>query len=167
MILSTHLASQFPFAAVGRTIVFSPRDEQASTNPIAQLWDEIAPRLTELVRPSDKPIARYGICFSAPGARPGDPFDYMAAVSSTALAEVPDDLETRAMPGGQYAVVTYQGPIDGIHSIFDYFHGTWLPSSNYRYAHTRPEFELYDERYTNRTDVNSIFEIWFPVELPA
>ena len=46
-------------------------------------------------------------------------------------AEVPEDLETRVVPAGRYAVMRYTGPYSSMHAAYLWLYGQWLPASGW------------------------------------
>lgn len=58
-----------------------------------------------------------------------------AALRSTAgvvvgpEAEAPEDLRSRAVPAGRYAVMRYTGPYSAMHAAYLRLYGQWLPAS--------------------------------------
>lgn len=46
-------------------------------------------------------------------------------------AEVPEDLETRVVPAGRYAVMRYTGPYASMHAAYLWLYGQWLPASGW------------------------------------
>lgn len=46
-------------------------------------------------------------------------------------AEVPEDLETRVVPAGRYAVMRYTGPYSSMHAAYLWLYGQWLPTSGH------------------------------------
>jgi AraC family transcriptional regulator len=89
-------------------------------------------------------------------------FDKWAAVEVNDFENVPHEMDTFILQGGQYAVFPYKGLSTDV-SIFIYIFGTWLPGSIYT-LDLRPHFEILGEKYRNN-DPNSEEEIWIPIKL--
>ncbi len=167
MILETRIVWKEPFKAVGQKIRYKPsRDIAPSENEISRLWQRFNPRCDEIPHKNGE---CYGLCIIEPDMHPGDAFDYVAAVGVTAFADIPEGMVADTFEGGLYAVVTRKGPIDELGATFDYYHGEWLPNSEYT-CRTGAEVEFYDSRYMGNDNPESVMELWFPIrskrELP-
>ncbi|MBT8231573.1 MAG: GyrI-like domain-containing protein [Saprospiraceae bacterium] len=94
-------------------------------------------------------------------------FDPQAQFIKWAAAEVsdnndiPTDMETFHLQGGQYAVFHYKG-LNSDPSIFQYIFTEWLPQSGYTLDY-RPHFEIMGPK-TKLNDSNSEEEIWIPIK---
>lgn len=160
MILETRIVWKETFKAVGQKIRYKPSQEIApSENEISRLWQRFNPRCEEIPYRNGQ---CYGLCIIEPDMRPGDAFDYIAAVGVTAFADVPEGMIADTFEGGLYVVVTRKGPIDELGAAFDYYHGEWLPNSEYT-CRAGAEVEYYDRRYLGNDNPESVMELWFPI----
>lgn len=77
-------------------------------------------------------------------------------------AELPEGLEEVVMAGGDYAVLTYKGPYEGIKIAYDHLFGRWLPDSGREPAEAPcSEHYLNDPRQTKPEDL--LTEIHLPL----
>jgi AraC family transcriptional regulator len=88
-------------------------------------------------------------------------FEKWAAFGVSNYDNVPDEMETFTLKGGQYAVFDYKG-LSSDTRIFIYIFKSWLPGSDYD-LDDRPHFEILGEKYKNE-DPNSEEEIWIPIK---
>lgn len=133
-------------------------------NKTGMLWGKFAPRIKEIKNKVDTNKfsmqvydASYFETFN-----PTKEFEKWAAVEVSSFDEVPDDLETYNLIGGEYAVFHYKGSNTESFQFFEYIFKTWLPNSDYQLDH-RPHFELLGDKYKNN-DVNSEEEVWIPIK---
>ena len=66
-----------------------------------------------------------------PDAVPEAALRAVAGVVVGPEAEVPEDLETRVVPAGRYAVMRYTGPYSSMHAAYLWLYGQWLPTSGH------------------------------------
>lgn len=160
MSFETRVTWKESFKVVGQKIRFTPSPVTApSENEISLLWQRFNPRGSEIRHFNG---GSYGLCLFGPDMEPGKPFDYMAAAGVSAFEGIPEGLFAESFPGGLYCVVQRRGKIDEIGKAFEYFHQTWIKSSEYEYG-PGVEFEYYDERYRGNHDPESVMELWFPI----
>jgi len=163
-LLETRIVWKEPFKAVGQKIRYEPnRDTLPSKNEISELWLRFNPRSGEIQRKNGE---CYGLCLTEPGMKPGDPFDYIAAVGVSEFVDVPEGMIAETFAGGLYAVVKRQGRIDEIGQAYQYYYDRWLPNSEFT-CREGAEFEYYDNRYLGNDNPESVMELWFPVRRQA
>lgn len=131
---------------------------------IGELWRSFLPERTKITNNLNGDLI--SMVIYSPGHfanfNPANEFERWAAVEVADFHNVPEALETYALPGGLYAVFHYKG-LNTDNTIFQYILGTWLPSSDY-VLDDRPHFEVLGEKYKNN-DPESEEEIWIPVKL--
>jgi len=131
-------------------------------NTTFQLWSSFMPRRKEIINMSKEMFSMQ--VYDEP-MRIGDlnqEFDKWAAIEVNDFENVPHEMDTFVLHGGQYAVFPYKGLNTDV-SIFMYIFGTWLPNSIYT-LDFRPHFEILGEKYRNN-DPESEEEIWIPIKL--
>lgn len=74
----------------------------------------------------------------------------------------PDGLESRDLPGGPQAVLTYRGPYANLPAAYDYLFGTWLPSSG-RDPAEAPSYEKYLNTPMDTAPEDLLTEIHLPL----
>ena len=74
---------------------------------------------------------RVAIYEDDPGIVPEAALRAVAGVVVGPEAEVPEDLETRVVPAGRYAVMRYTGPYSSMHAAYLWLYGQWLPTSGH------------------------------------
>lgn len=77
--------------------------------------------------------------------------------------DLPEGLELRDLPGGDHAVLTYEGPYDGLPAAYAYLFGTWLPQSG-REPADAPSFEVYRNTPLNTAPSDLVTDIHLPLE---
>jgi len=92
---------------------------------------------------------------------PSKEFEKWALIEVADFNNIPNEMETLILTGGQYAVFLHKGSSND-NSIFQYIFSTWLPNSEYL-LDNRPHFEILGEKYKNG-DPNSEEEIWVPIK---
>ena len=92
-------------------------------------------------------------------------FERWAAVEVSNFDDVPDDMETHVLPGGQYAVFHYKGSSTDSASFFQQIYMVWLPASDF-VLDNRPHFEVLGDKYKNN-DPSSEEEVWIPIKPKA
>ena len=91
---------------------------------------------------------------------------YAPAVEVSAIGELPDELFSRVLEGGRFAVFAF--PLAGgdigadFRRAYDFIYGEWA-QQNGACLRARYDFELYDERFDPVT-LSGEAEIWVPVE---
>jgi len=109
----------------------------------------------------------YGIYY------PGEKFDlstmqgynYLVGMEVKDEVKLPEGLQLHKVPGGNYAVFEYVGPIYEIGNAYEYIYGEWLATTNYKPA-SMEMFEVYGERFKEDSK-DSVVEIWVPVQKPS
>lgn len=94
----------------------------------------------------------------------GIPFTYLAGVAVSHTDDIPEGMVHRQVPTGTYGVVNYQGPLDDIGQIWQFFYRDWLPNSAYTQGDlVQFEFEQYEENWNSFTPETCQMTVWFPV----
>jgi AraC family transcriptional regulator len=146
------------------TVVGIERYTDRGIPAIREAWAEFTARNAEIPQPQI-PIA-YGIeDYSRDfdmneGGFPK--YYYLAGYEVGKPATIPEGIKAKDIPKADYAVFTYQGPIDNLHNFFQFIYGEWLPASGYSMD---PKLSLDFERYPEKMmDMqNAKLEIWVPV----
>lgn len=130
---------------------------------VGDLWRKFMPRRNELSNSINLNVISMAIYppnyFSSSNEQAL--FERWASIEVSSFENVPTEMETYTLPGGQYAVFTYKG-LNTNRSVFQEIYSTWLPQSGYE-LDDRPHFEILGEAYRNN-DPNSEEEIWIPVK---
>lgn len=85
-----------------------------------------------------------------------------AMVETSEFESIPENMETRILEGGLYAVFIHKGMAKDFPKTAQYIFNQWLPNSGYK-LDQREHFELLGEKY-NPTDENSEEEVWIPIK---
>lgn len=59
-------------------------------------------------------------------------FEAFAKVKLNEKQEIENEIMKRTLPGGSYAVFTYEGDYSGLSDLFAYIYEKWLPNSGYQ-----------------------------------
>jgi AraC family transcriptional regulator len=93
-------------------------------------------------------------------------FAYSAAVEVGRIAEVPQGLAAKTLPGGRFAVFTLKlasCDIGGeLRRAFGYIYGTWAANSGAK-LRAYYDLEVYDQRFDSKT-ISGEVDIWVPVK---
>ncbi|HEX9979849.1 MAG TPA: GyrI-like domain-containing protein [Flavobacterium sp.] len=95
----------------------------------------------------------------------GRKFEKWAAVATSAFDNIPNGMETLAIPGGLYAVFRYKAAVMTAPEAFRYIFSKWLPGSGYQ-LDCRPHFEILGEKY-KRGSADSEEDIFIPIIIPS
>jgi AraC family transcriptional regulator len=134
-----------------------------ANNKTLNLWQSFMPRRREIknnLTTDFFSMQVYHQSFDFTFSNLNAEFQKWAAIEVSDFENVPDEMETYILTGGQYAVFHYRG-LSTDTKIFQYIFGTWLPTSNY-VVDNRPHFEILGEKYKNN-DPASEEEIWIPI----
>lgn len=123
---------------------------------IPALWEVFNKRYTE-IKQKNKSMRCYGICDGEMDSE--GRFYYTACVEVDSFEDVPEDMETKAVPEGKYIVYTYGGAIKDLGVFYNDIFSKWIPASGYE-MDFRPQLELYDERFMR----NGEFDIYVPIK---
>lgn len=93
---------------------------------------------------------------------PKTEFTKYAMIEVSEFENVPEDMETRILNGGLYAVFIHKGTAKEFSKTASYIFGQWLPNSKYK-LDQREHFELLEAAY-NPNDENSEEEVWIPIK---
>ena len=134
-----------------------------TNNKTAQLWGYFAPRIKNIRNKltTDKISMQVYDTSYFTGFNPNNEFEKWATVEVANFNDVPNEMESFSLRGGEYAVFDYKG-LSSDNSIFQYIFMTWLPNSEYQ-LDNRPHFEVLGEKYKNN-DPASEEEIWIPIK---
>lgn len=134
-----------------------------TNNKTGQLWGSFAPKIKNIKnRLSTDKISMqvydtsYYLTFN-----PNTEFEKWATVEVSDFNDIPKEMESFTLNGGEYAVFDYKGSSNDS-SIFQYIFMTWLPNSEYQ-LDNRSHFEVLGEKYKNN-DPTSEEEIWIPIK---
>ncbi len=135
---------------------------QITTNPMAgeipALWQRFVPRMAE-VPDIAEPKVSYGAMQNFDPQK--GTLEYMAGVSVSSLAHMPDGMTSMDVPPNTYAV--FEATLASIGDVFCQIYETWLPTSNFEHVKA-PYFERYDERFDPAVS-NSVIEVYVPVKV--
>ncbi|MBU1231002.1 MAG: AraC family transcriptional regulator [Proteobacteria bacterium] len=93
---------------------------------------------------------------------PGDiRYDAAIPVESHVLVEPPVSIGT--LPGGEYAVISHQGPHEGLEEAYGAIMGRWLPQSG-REMRDSPSFEIYRNTLSSTPPEQLLTDIHIPLK---
>lgn len=132
-------------------------------NKTHELWKSFMPRKSEIKNTISNHLismqiydANYFKEFS-----PMNQIEKWATIEVSSFEELPNEMETFILIGGEYAVFDYKGSSNDP-KIFQFIYNDWLPKSGY-ILDNRPHFEVLGEKYKNN-DPSSEEEIWIPIK---
>ena len=97
-----------------------------------------------------------------PDAVPEAALRAVAGVVVGPEAEVPEDLETRVVPAGRYAVMRYTGPYSSMHAAYLWLYGQWLPASGWE-PRDHPVIEEYLTDPATTPPAQAVTDILLPL----
>jgi AraC family transcriptional regulator len=139
------------FKAVGITYFGNNQNGE-----IPNLWQAFNNRYMDIKQKS-KSMLCYGICDDEPDSE--GRFHYTACSEVDSFEDVPEGMETKVVPKGNYLMYTYVGAIKDLGEFYNNIFAKWLPASEYE-MDFRAQFELYDERFMH----NGEFDIYVPIK---
>ena len=129
---------------------------KAMSPDIPALWGRFVPRIAEIRNPAEPDVA-YGLMANFDEAT--RMLDYMAGISVTTAAEIPDGMEAWEVPAATCAV--FDTNLATIHETYSKIDGEWFPNSGYSLA-PGVAFERYDETFKPDAGATN-FSIHIPV----
>ena len=105
---------------------------------------------------------RVAIYEDDPGIVPEAALRAAAGVVVGPEAEVPEDLETRVVPAGRYAVMRYTGPYASMHAAYLWLYGQWLPASGWE-PRDHPVIEEYLTDPATTPPAQAVTDILLPL----
>lgn len=144
---------------IGKKVIMS-----YTNNKNQKLWQSFMPRRAEIKNTIGSDLYAIEIYDNANFFKNFDPtkeFEKWAAVQVTELSDVPNGMETLAIPEGLYAVFHYKGKSSEAQGTYQFIYGNWIPNSEYQ-LDNRPHFALMGEKYKN-DDPSSEEELWIPI----
>jgi len=158
-LMKTRMEAREPFIVMGLEAQNALEGEA-----MMELWTKFFSLHEKLPEPVNNSF--YGIYY------PGEKFDpatmqgynYFVGLEVKEQVELPEGLQMHKVPGGNYAVFEYVGPVQEIGKAYEYIYGEWLATTNYKPA-SLEMFEVYDERFQEDSK-ESVVEIWVPVQKP-
>jgi AraC family transcriptional regulator len=128
----------------------------AMSAEIPALWGRFVPRSAEVQNPAEPDVA-YGLMGNFDEAT--RMLDYMAGISVTATAEIPEGMEAWEVPAATCAV--FETNLATIHETYSRIDDEWLPGAGYSQA-PGVAFERFDETF--KPDAGrTTFSIFIPV----
>lgn len=145
------LVEREAFLVAGMQITTKPM-----TDEIPALWQKFAPRMAKVPNAAE-PKVSYGVMQNFDQQK--GTLEYMAGVSVSNLARVPDGMSSLEIPHNTYAV--FEASLSTIGEIFCHIYEAWLPTSHFEHVKA-PYFERYDEQF-DPTVPASVIEVYIPV----
>lgn len=123
---------------------------------IKAMWGKFSPHIDAL---AEKPIkATYGWC----GEMQEDgSFEYIAAVETSRIENLPDWAVVQMVPENTYAVFPHQGSLESLRDTYNYIYQTWLPQSGY--TSLSYDMEVYTDEFKDFSP-ELVFYIYIPVK---
>lgn len=143
------------FRVVGMRITTNPM-----TPEIPALWKKFAPRMGDMADTAE-PHVSYGVMQNFDHEK--GTLEYMAGMSVTGRAHIPDGMVSMDVPPNTYAI--FEATLATIEAVFSHIYQTWLPQSGYEHVKA-PYFERYDEQF-DPADRTSLIEVYIPVKKRA
>ena len=130
-----------------------------------ELWRSFSPRKKEIKNSLNDNLYSVEIYPNTSFYQNFDPtqaFEKWAAIAVSKIEEIPEGMETLALPKGEYAVFHYKGKPSEVMETFKYIYGEWLPNSEYA-MDDRPFFALMGAKYKGEHP-DSEEEFWIPIK---
>lgn len=135
-------------------------------NILPELWNKMLKIGKQLQIPSN--ARGFGICETDTTkmriSKDGNiTFKEFVGVEVDSFECLHNDLETKIIPGGRYAVFTHKGAVVNLRKTFDYIYGSWALFTK-EVLDEREDFELYDKRFLGSDHADSQIDIYIPVK---
>jgi len=134
-------------------------------NKTSELWRSFMPEkkmIKNIVGSELFSIQVYDRLLDFKDFNPQTEFIKCAMIETSDFEDIPENMETRILDGGLYAVFVHKGMAKDFPKTSQYIFGQWLPNSVYE-LDQREHFELLGAKY-NPTDENSEEEVWIPIK---
>jgi AraC family transcriptional regulator len=135
-----------------------------ANNQTGKLWQSFMPRRKEITNPKGSELYSVEVHNDPGFFKKFDPtkeFEKWAAIAVNDFSNVPTDMSTLTIPGGDYAVFLYKGKPSEAQATYQFIYAQWIPNSEYE-LDGRPHFALMGEKYKGE-DPESEEEIWIPI----
>lgn len=136
-----------------------------ANNKTSELWSSFMPKrkmIKNTVGSALFSIQIYDKSLNFKDFNPQTEFTKCAMIETSKFEDIPEDMETRILESGLYAVFIHKGAVKDFPKTAQYIFNQWLPNSNYE-LDQRAHFELLGEKY-NATSENSEEEVWIPIK---
>ena len=136
-----------------------------ANNKTAELWRSFMPErklIKNTVSSELFSMQVYDKSLDFKDFNPQTEFTKCAMIETSEYENIPEDMETRVLDGGLYAVFVHKGMAKDFPKTSQYIFSQWLPNSDYE-LDQREHFELLGAKY-NPTDENSEEEVWIPIK---
>ncbi len=110
-------------------------------NECGKAWDSVCSTLAKqgLINGSNE---FFGICFDSPEVTPADKIRYDACVTINSDFTATEEVSTKEIGGGEFAVFTHEGPYETLSDSYNSIYKEWYPNSG-RELKDQPSMELY------------------------
>ena len=110
-------------------------------NEVGKAWDTVCEKLGRegLLGPNCRFI---GLSYDDPEVTSPEKIRYDACVTVGDDFTAEGDVGVQTIPGGEFAVVTHEGPFEKLSQTYAALFGQWLPSSG-RELQSEPSLEIY------------------------
>jgi len=145
---------------VGKSIKMS-----LANNKTTELWRSFMPQKKEInniVGANLYSMQIYDKSLNFNDFNPQTEFTKCAMIETSDFENIPENMETRILVGGLYAVFIHKGMAKDFPKTSQYIFGQWLPNSDFE-LDQREHFELLGAKY-NPNNENSEEEVWIPIK---
>ncbi|SNR57752.1 AraC family transcriptional regulator [Lutibacter agarilyticus] len=135
------------------------------TNKTTELWKGFMPKVKMIQNKVGSDFISmqiYDKSLNFKDFNPQTEFTKYAMIETSKFENIPEEMETRILKGGLYAVFVHKGMAIDFPKTSQYIFNQWLPNSEYE-LDQREHFELLGAKY-NPTDKNSEEEVWIPIK---
>jgi AraC family transcriptional regulator len=172
------------YTADGRPTEFSPVDSGGSTMDVkikqmeqqrvafmrhvgpydqcGKIWEALCKQLGArgLLGPGTQFI---GLCHDDPDVTPADKIRYDASIPVDDDFQPEGEIGVQIIAGGDYAMVTHQGPYSTLNETYAQLCGQWIPRSG-RSVRSAPCFEIYLNDPESTEPAELLTDIYVPLE---
>ncbi|WP_431167712.1 GyrI-like domain-containing protein [Tenacibaculum halocynthiae] len=136
-----------------------------ANNKTPKLWGDFMPNrkmIKNTINSNFYSIQIYDESLNFKNFTPNTEFTKCAMVETSKFEDIPENMETRILKGGLYAVFIHKGMAKDFPKTSHYIFSQWLPNSDFE-LDQREHFELLGAKY-NPIDENSEEEVWIPIK---
>lgn len=134
---------------------------------IPDIWKVFLSRVSE-IKNKKRDCPYFSICevnlgFDMNKFNEDTEYSELVGVEVEDFNNIPENMETRVIEEGKYAVFTHKGSTNKLGITYDYIWGTWVPCSGAE-VDFRDDFEVHDKRFLGADNEESQLDIYIPIK---
>jgi AraC family transcriptional regulator len=153
--------TSFPIVGLHTRFIHALSPDTTAMEKLGPLWRSLLDRVREIPDQAGGPLVAF--IYGEEESRRSHPHElhYVAGAPVRSVADLPEGMVSREVPGGLYAVFTHRGKLDALFATIEAIYREWLPASAYEHA-GRADVETYGDRFDPDSD-DSEMEYWISI----